>query len=140
MKLEMLIHQVETRLFSLGSTLLQAGEKADLQEDLEHAQVELAARRSAAAQAVAHREEVRQRIREAWEKAGALPAQIESSFRRGKSSQALRQALELENLRRAIAEDEAELPKLDQMIWSLSFHLRQMERRLNRLREQFGAK
>jgi predicted nucleic acid-binding Zn-ribbon protein len=138
MKLELLIHQVETRLFNLGNTLLQGGAKADLQEDLEHAQVELAARKGAAARAVARREEIRKRIQANKEQADALPPQIESSFRRGKAAQALRQALELESLRRSISADESELPKLDQTIWSLSFNLRQMERRLARIREQIG--
>jgi chromosome segregation ATPase len=139
MKLDVLINQVETRLFALGKTLLQADEKSDLLEDLEHAQVELAARKKTVSRAVTQREEIRKRICENKDQIDALPSQIESSFRRGKSSQALRQAMELERLRRAISADEAQLPKLDQTIWSLSFLLRQMERRLTRIRQQVGV-
>ena len=84
--------------------------------------------------------EVRQRIAVYQEVAAALPGQIESSFRRGKSSQALRQALELERIRRELAADRAELPKLEQTIWSLSFDLRLMRRRLARIREQLSGR
>ena len=44
MKLDELLSSVESRLFNLGKKLLQADEKADLQEELDVAQVELAKR------------------------------------------------------------------------------------------------
>jgi hypothetical protein len=140
MKLEAVIHRVETRLLNLGKTLLQAGEKADLQEDLELAQAELTGRKVELTQTEARRDELRARIQARKETAALLPEQIENSFCRGKRSQALRQALELEHLRRDLASDEAQLPKVEQTIWSLNFQIRQMERRLTCLREEVAGR
>jgi chromosome segregation ATPase len=140
MKLEHLVQRVETRLLTLGKTLLQADEKADLLEELDLAQAEVSARKAEQARNVAHRAEVRARLKTWKTQAADLPGQIEGSFKRGKSSQALRQAMELERLRKEIAEAEAELPRLEQTIWSLGFQLRQMERRLRRVREQLAGR
>ena len=51
MKLEVLVQRVESRLFRLGRKLLQADEKADLQEELDLAMRELAARQADLARA-----------------------------------------------------------------------------------------
>jgi predicted nucleic acid-binding Zn-ribbon protein len=139
MTLDELLNKVEHRLFNLGRKLLQADEKADLREELEVAQGELVKREAELAATEARREEVRRHVEATRAEAALLPAQIESSYRRGKASQALRQALELERVRKALAEAEAELPRLEQTIWSLGFHLRQMRRRLERIREALSG-
>jgi chromosome segregation ATPase len=139
MKLEVLINTVECRLFNLGRTLLQADEKSDLREELDHAQAELAARESSLARAEARRNEMVRRVEKLQFESERLPGEIESSFRRGKRSQALRQALELESVRRDLAAAGADLRKLEQTVWSLGFNLRQMRRRLERLREQIST-
>jgi hypothetical protein len=139
MKLEILIHRVETRLLNIGRTLLQADEKSDLREELDLAQAELTARESALAEAEAQREEVRERLKSLQKQALQLPGLIKSSYSRGKTSQALRQAMELENIRRQVAEGQSELRKLEQTAWSLAFKVRQMRRRLERMREQVSA-
>ena len=72
--------------------------------------------------------------------AGRLAEQIEDSFRRGKASQALRQALELERIRCEATACQAELPKLEQTTWSLGFILRQMCRRLDHIRDQLAGR
>jgi hypothetical protein len=136
MKLEVLIYSVESRLFSLGRTLLQADEKSDLREELDLAQAELTARESALADAESHRDEVQQRVKALQLQGEQLPGLIESSYRRGKTSQALRQAMELETVRRDLAAAQGELRKLEQTVWSLGFNLRQMRRRVERMREQ----
>jgi hypothetical protein len=140
MKLDEMLSGVETRLFNLGRKLLQADEKADLQEELDVAQVELSGREADLTRAEARRDEVRQRIEAKRAEAELLPAQIESSVRRGKASQALRQALELESIRKELTAAESELPKLEQTIWSLGFYLRQMRRRLARIRETLSGR
>jgi hypothetical protein len=140
MKLEEVLQRVETRLLGLGSRLLQAGEKADLQEELELAQAEVRSRKAEQARIASQRDEMRARIGSRKEQIAQLVEAVESSFRRGLSSQALREALELERLRRELGEDEAALPKLEQVIWSLGFSLRQMERRLDRIREQLSGR
>jgi predicted nucleic acid-binding Zn-ribbon protein len=140
MKLEELIYNVESRLFHLGRTLLQADEKSDLREELDLAGAELISREGALVRAEARRDALRQRMHGLQKQVEQMPAQIESSYRRGKKSQALRQAMELESLRRDLAAASAELPKLEQTVWSLGFTLRQMRRRLERIREQiFGV-
>jgi hypothetical protein len=47
----------------------------------------------------------------------------------------MRQALELDRLRREILADQNELSRLDQACWCLEFRLRQLERRFQRLHE-----
>jgi predicted nucleic acid-binding Zn-ribbon protein len=138
MKVEELIYNVESRLFRLGRTLLQADEKSDLREELDLAGAELTAREAALAKAEGRRDALRQRVQDLQKQVELLPAQIESSYRRGKKSQALRQAMELESLRRDLAAASAELPKVEQTVWSLGFTLRQMRRRLERIREQIA--
>jgi predicted nucleic acid-binding Zn-ribbon protein len=140
MKLEELVYRVESRLFSLGRTLLQADEKSSLREELEFAQAELSAREADLAQAEARRDELRQRIVTLQTDISSMPEQIKDSHRRGKHSQALRQAMQLERTRGELATSHAELPKLEQTIWSLGFHLRQMRRRLARIRDQIPGR
>ncbi len=139
MKLEVLINTVETRLFRLGRTLLQADEKSDLREELDHARADLTARASTLARATARRDEAAKRVQTLQSESERLPCEIESSFRRGKRSQALRQALELESVRRDLSAAQTELRRLEQTVWSLDFNLRQLRRRLERLREQISA-
>ncbi len=136
MKLEELVYRVESRLFLLGRMLLQADEKSELREELEFAQDELAARQSELAEAAARRDALRQEILAHQAAVNALPEQIRDSSRRGKSSQALRQALELERIRRELDAARKELPRLEQTIWSLCFHLRQKRRDVARMRER----
>jgi predicted nucleic acid-binding Zn-ribbon protein len=138
MKLELLISSVESRLFGLGRSLLQADVKSELREELEHAQAELSAREAALASAVARRDDMRQRVKTYQSESQRMPAEIESSFRRGKKSQALRQALELETIRRNFATAQADLCKLEQTVWCLCFNLRQLRRRVERIREQIS--
>ena len=54
---------------------------------------------------------------------------------RGKSAQAMRQALELDRLRRELDEDRAEVARLEHAAWCLEFRLRQLDRQLARLSE-----
>jgi predicted nucleic acid-binding Zn-ribbon protein len=138
MKVEELIYNVESRLFRLGRTLLQADEKSDLREELDLAGAELIAREAALAKAEGRRNALRQRVQDLQKQVEQMPAQVESSYRRGKKSQALRQAMELESLRRDLAAATAELPRVEQTVWSLGFTLRQMRRRLERIREQIA--
>jgi hypothetical protein len=54
----------------------------------------------------------------------------------GQGDQAWQFALQLDQLRQQLAADQAQLPKLEQVCWSLQFQIRQMERQLARLHEQ----
>jgi chromosome segregation ATPase len=136
MKLEQLVHDVEARLTDLGRRLLGPGPREQLREELEAFVAEIAGRRAALKLHRAERDAVRARLRDGEAAVALLPAQIESSVRRGKASQAVRQALELDRLRQQVAEDRAGLPRLEQTCWSLQFHLRVLERRLTRLEDR----
>jgi predicted nucleic acid-binding Zn-ribbon protein len=140
MKLEVLVHSVESRLFRLGRTLLQADEKSELREEMDLAQLEMATREKALARAEGHCDEVRERVKTLQSQAEQMTGQIESSYRRGKRSQALRQAMELETIRRDLIAAQAELPRLEQTVWSIGFNLRQMRRRMERIREQISGR
>jgi hypothetical protein len=140
MLLEKIVWRVESRLFRLGRTLLQADEKSSLHEELDLALLELGARQADLARAEARRDAILLRARAHARKAAELPAEVESSFLRGKRSQALRQALELEGARRGLEAVKAELPAAEQTVWSLRFTLRQLRRRVDHLREALAAR
>ncbi len=134
MKLERIIYDVEARLVDLGHRALGGGPREALREEMEELQAEMARRRSALQRAEEEREAVRARLHENESAVSLLPSQVESSVRRDKASQAMRQAVELERRREELARDRAALPRLDQTCWSLQFHLRLLQRRWNRLR------
>jgi hypothetical protein len=52
----------------------------------------------------------------------------------------MRQALELDRLRRDLAADQAALPALEQTCWCVAFRLRQLDHRLERLREALARR
>jgi hypothetical protein len=138
MTLEQIVHRVEARLVGLGEALLRPNPRQELREAIADLEALVGLRSRALAEAEADRDATRQRLEENEAAAALLPSQIESSARRGKQSQALRQALELERLRQTVAEDHKALPRLEQTCWSLAFNLRQLERQLARLRDQLG--
>ena len=136
MSLEQLVHQVEARLAEVGRRLLQPSPRQVLEAQIEELTEELAARQADRDRSEQECEAARRRLEENPPAAALLPSQIESSLKRGKHAQAFRQALELERLRRTLAEDQAALPRLEQTCWSLDFHVRLLQRRLARLREE----
>jgi hypothetical protein len=129
MKLERLVHQVEARLFRwLG----EVGKEEPVEErelilaDMQRTQEERA-------RLTARRAELAARVEESSQAAALLPSQIENSLHRGKTSQAMVQALELERLRRGLSDDRAELARIEQALWSHDFRLRQLRRGLARV-------
>jgi hypothetical protein len=136
MSLEQLVHQVEARLAEVGRRLLQPSPRQVLEAQIEELTEELAARQADRDRSEQECAAARRRLEEIPPAAALLPSQIESSLQRGKHAQAFRQALELERLRRTLAEDQAALPRLEQTCWSLDFHVRLLQRRLARLREE----
>jgi chromosome segregation ATPase len=136
MKLERLVYDVEARLLDLSRKVFGGGPQERLREDLATLLHERALRREKLQSLEAEYKDLRVRLQENEVAVALLPSQIESSLRRGKPSQAVRQALELERLRGQLAQDRAALPGLEQMCWSLQFHLRLIQRRVDRLREQ----
>jgi len=130
MRFEQIVNRVESRLFSL----LPDEAREEQADELTLLRAEVANQQAELSRAAARRAEVAERLEKNAAAAALLPSQIESSVRRGKASQAMRQALELEGLRKQLEEDRAELPRLEQAVWSLGFRLRQLRRELSRLR------
>lgn len=126
--LDRFVRGVEGRLFGLLGAGPGADEIERLQDDVLTCQRDLD-------RLTAEKEEASRRVRDNEEAVARYPARIGDSVRRGKSSQAMRQALELDRLRRDLAADRALLPRLEQLCWSLAFRLRQARRRLADLRQ-----
>jgi chromosome segregation ATPase len=133
MRLEELVQSFETRLFGWLANDRQA-EQSDERREL------LAAIRREEAE----RDELRERraaiaprVESMTQEVALLPSRIEMSLARGKTSQALRQSLELESLRRTLDEARKELARIDGELWSRDFRLRQLRRRFAELPSPF---
>jgi hypothetical protein len=136
MPLEKIVDRVGARFLDISLAVIQADPASERQEELEHLRAEHDREDDRLATLRGQVALLSQRIAEKQEAVKALVDQVESSFRRGKSSQAMRQALELDNLRQNLDSDQAELPRLAQAVWCLEFRLRQLERHMQRLREE----
>lgn len=140
MKLERWVHDVETHLAHLGHTLWEPDAKLELKDEIALLSAQLADRQAALERARAERDATARRIGDNETAAALLPTQVENSFRRKKTSQALRQALELDRIRRTLAEDKANLPRIEEQCSRLEFFIRLLERRLSRLHQRLRAR
>jgi chromosome segregation ATPase len=139
MKLERLVHDVESRLGQLGRVLWDPDSRLELKDEIALLSAQLADREAALERARAERESTARRISDNEVAAALLPTQVENSVRRKKTSQAFRQALELDRIRRTLAEDQANLPRLERQCSNLEFHITLLQRRLARLRQQLRS-
>jgi hypothetical protein len=136
MKLRFIVHEVEARLFGLGRAMIQADRASEVLEEIDLLQAEQASCQADLDRARARRDEVAGQ-RDAHQSVEAqMPAEIASSTRRGKAAQALRQALELERIRRELAELQGEHARLDHTVWCLEFRQRQLVRKIEALRDE----
>ena len=136
MLFEQLIQRVENRL----ADLFDADAREQRAEAIAQVRGDIAELVAELDTATRLRGEVTVRLQKQAEEAALLPSRIESSVLRGKTGQAMRQALELEALRRQIATDHAEVPRLEQTIWSLEFRLRQLRRQHAELHKSAGRR
>jgi hypothetical protein len=134
MTLEKLVHNVEERLFQIGRRLLNPPPKVPSRSEAEVLAENLAERRAALEQAQTERAETQRRLGEKQKAAALLTSKIETCLHQSRSAEAYRNALDLERIREAIARDQDELPRQDQVCWSLGFNIRQLERRLKQLK------
>jgi hypothetical protein len=81
---------------------------------------------------------VKRRLRDNPTAAALMHSRIETMLRNGRPAQAWRDALELDQLRQSLAADQEACPRLEQRCWSLHFHVRQLQRRLDRLLGQLS--
>jgi chromosome segregation ATPase len=140
MSLETVVHRVEAKFLDIGRAMIQADPTSEMLEELDQLRGENDRNEARLAGLRGQVALISQNLAEKQESAALLPAQIEASLLRGKSSQAMRQALELERLRREIAEDQAEVPRLEHAIWCLEFRLRQIQRNMQRLNDELAKK
>jgi uncharacterized protein YPO0396 len=135
MGLEQLIHRVEGGLLQLGRQLAGDGREQGLDEC--RRLLEEIARLEAGLAAQQERLfALQRRVKEREDEVAALPSRVEDSHRRGKAARALWQALLLDRLRVELAADQAELPRVAHVCWSLGFRLRQVRRRLDEARAE----
>ena len=139
MKLEQWVHDVESGLAQLGRALWDPDAKLELKDEVALLSAHLADREAALERARAEGESTARRISDNEVAAALLPTQVENSVRRKKTSQAFRQALELDRIRKTLAQDQANLPRLEQKCSNLEFFIHLLERRLSRLRQQLRA-
>lgn len=125
--LEDLVHRVEARLFSWW-------EPDDRPDEVVLLRADIAAEEAARTHAEARLAVVVARLRANEESAALLPTLVESSLRRGKAAQALRQALELDRIRRELDADRRERATLEGVLWNQGVRLRLLRRELKHLR------
>lgn len=139
----MLVHEildrVGARVLGVGRAILQANPASDRAEQLEHLRAEFARQDDRLATLRGHVSLLLQRVEDNEAAAAPLVAAVESSLRRDKPAQALRQALELDALRREIDADRAALQRVEHAVWCLDFRLRQLSRRIERMSEGSAA-
>lgn len=81
-------------------------------------------------------EELRGRLANNQKRAARLIAQVAECVKAGYESQAWPLALELEEVHRSLAADQAEVCRGEQVCWSQQFRLRQLRRKLEQVRGQ----
>lgn len=139
MMLEQLIHSVESGLKDLGRRLLQPSRGEQLLDEIDSVSAQLRQRCAELTQSQRDLAGVKRRLRDNPTAAALLHSRIETMLRNGQSDRAWRAALELDQLHQSLAVDAEACPRLEQRCWSLHFHLRQLQRRLDRLLEQLSS-
>lgn len=136
--LEQLIYSVESGLKDLGQRLLQPNAREQLLDEMDRVNVQLQQRR--AELTITQRElvGVKRRLRDTPAEAALLLSRIGTLLNDGQVAKAWGLALTLDLLRRGLASDQQACPRLEQRCWSLNFHIRQLQRRLDRLLEQLS--
>jgi hypothetical protein len=134
--LEELVLEVEARLLDLGRSLWPADRLARDEAEGERLAAALGDCQQALRRACTDRAAAQRRLRANRELLRHLPSVIRRCLQRGQHPDAWQHALALDRARQETVEDEAALPRLGQLSWSLQFRSRQLQRRLGRLREQ----
>ena len=136
--LEQLIYSVESGLKDLGRRLLQPDVREHLLEEMDRLNMQLQQRRAELTRSQHELAGLKRRLRDTPTDAALLHSRIETLLQDGQTDKAWGAALTLDLLRRALADDQAACPRLEQRCWSLHFHIRQLQRRLDQLLEQLS--
>ena len=137
--LEQLLHSVESGLKDLGRRLLAPCPREKMLDDIDRLSAQLQQRCGDLTTTQRELAAVRRRLRDNPTAAALLRSHIETALRHGCSEPAWRAALELDQLRQSLADDQQACPRLEQRCWSLHFHIRQLQRRLDRTLEQIST-
>jgi hypothetical protein len=135
-ELEKMVQRVESKLVRVGQAILNPDPKAHVREESERLSDELRKRHHALAKARTERTAAEARITENRHATQILTGHIQTCVSSGHGDQAWQFAMQLDRLRQQITDDQAQMPKLEQVCWSLEFQIRQMERQLARIHEQ----
>ncbi len=137
--LEQLVHSVESGLRDLGQRLMQPSMRERLLDNIERFSAQLQQRVAELTNSQRELAGVKRRLRDNPTAAALLRSRIETMIRNRQWERAWRGALELDQLRQSLATDQEACPRLEQRCWSLHFHVRQLQRRLDRLLEQLES-
>jgi hypothetical protein len=136
MTLEKIVYSLEEQLRLLGRQLLSADPLAPVHEQIERLNED---------------ERTLERGLKSWQldlvaaqkslndrqiAAALLTNRIEACVNQGQGPDAYRLALDLDLLRKKIAEESELLPRLEQTCWSLQFRIRQLRRQRDELRKK----
>jgi phage shock protein A len=136
MELEDFLQNVEARLVRVGHNIWKPNPKTALRDEADRLSDELRKRHEALGKIKAERGAAERRITENQNSIQVLTGHIQACLSSGHGDPAWQFALQLDRLRQAIATDQAQLPRLEQVCWSVQFQIRQMERQLARLHEK----
>ena len=137
--LEQLVHSVESGLKDLGRRLLQPHSREKMLDEIDRLSAQLQQRCTELTTSQRELAGVKRRLRDNPSAAALLHSHVETMLRNGHLQQAWRGALELDQLRQRLAVDQENCPRLEQRCWSLHFHIRQLQRRLDRLLERVSS-
>lgn len=137
MSLEKIVYTVEQGLRDLAEQLTgNAGVRAQLEQEEQRLGQELETLCRGLRQWQKELTTTQRRLGENQPAAGLLPSRIQECVTQGDGPQAYKMALELDRIRREIAEDEEKQPRQEQTCWSLQFRVRQLLRRREEVRQK----
>jgi hypothetical protein len=134
--LDELVNTVESGLANLGRRLCAPSTREQLHEEVERQSAELRGHRADLERLRGELIALKRRLHENPSAAALLHSRIEKAVADRRPDQAWQYALELDKLRQSLAADLVTRPRLEQVCWSLDFHIRQLERRLAGLQRQ----
>jgi uncharacterized coiled-coil protein SlyX len=136
MFLERLVKNVEQGVAHLGRRLWQPDARTQLRDDIVDASDDLVYRQKTLTRCRAEIETLRNRINESQAVVALLTGRIGLAVAQGAGDRAWRDALELDRARARLAQDQAALPKQEQLCQTLELQVRYLTRRLARLQDQ----
>jgi chromosome segregation ATPase len=136
MLLEDIVHRVEEGFENLGRYLFKPDPHAQLRSDIAELTHDLRDRHDALRQARKKYKDAQTRLEESQQAVVLLRTRIEMAMKRKEGTHAWHLALEVDQLRQEIAQDQERLPRYEQTVWSIEFKIRQQVRQLARLQEK----